>query len=82
MHFRVSVGLDWTRNSAHAALRLAKQRGFFAEAGLDVHFVSPLDAGAPPTPLEGLRDGSLDFGLCPCDQLLAAFAEPSSADLS
>ena len=28
------------------------------------------DPGAPLTPADGLHDGSLSFGLCPCDQLI------------
>lgn len=66
----VHFGLDWSPNTTHVALFVALQSGAFARRGLDVRFVSPDDDGAPHTPADGLVDGTMQFGLCPCDQLV------------
>ncbi|MDQ0218766.1 ABC transporter substrate-binding protein [Peribacillus cavernae] len=43
---KVSVVLDWTPNTNHTGLYVAKEKGYFAEQGLDVEIVKPGEAGA------------------------------------
>ncbi|GIL01986.1 MAG: ABC transporter ATP-binding protein [Alphaproteobacteria bacterium] len=45
---RLTVLLDWFVNPDHAALIVARERGMFAEAGLEVELVAPADPSAPP----------------------------------
>ena len=45
---KLTVLLDWFVNPDHAPLIIAKERGLFAAAGLDVEFVPPADPSAPP----------------------------------
>ncbi len=45
---RFTVLLDWFINPDHGALVVAKQRGYFDEAGLDVDLIEPADPNAPP----------------------------------
>ena len=45
---KVTVLLDWFVNPVHAALVIAKQKGFFEREGLDVSFVEPADPSMPP----------------------------------
>ncbi|GGH06989.1 ABC transporter ATP-binding protein [Alsobacter metallidurans] len=45
---KLTVLLDWFTNPDHAALVIAKEKGFFAKAGLDVTLVEPADPSAPP----------------------------------
>ena len=40
---KVTLLLDWFVNPVHAAIVIAKEKGFFARAGLDVTFVEPAD---------------------------------------
>lgn len=40
--------LDWFVNPDHAPLVVARERGFFAEAGLDVELIAPADPNDPP----------------------------------
>ena len=44
----LTVLLDWFVNPDHAALVIAREKGFFAAAGLDVTLVEPADPSAPP----------------------------------
>lgn len=40
--------LDWFLNPDHAPLVVAQEKGFFADAGLEVEFVEPADPNDPP----------------------------------
>ena len=45
---KLTVLLDWFVNPNHAPLVIAAEKGFFADAGLDVTLVPPADPSAPP----------------------------------
>jgi putative hydroxymethylpyrimidine transport system substrate-binding protein len=45
---KLTVVLDWFVNPDHAALVVAQEKGFFAEAGLDVELIAPADPNDPP----------------------------------
>ncbi|MFY3791340.1 ABC transporter substrate-binding protein [Ureibacillus sp. MALMAid1270] len=56
---KVSVVLDWTPNTNHTGLYVAKEKGFFEEQGLDVEIIMPGDAGADQL----VASGNADFGV-------------------
>ncbi len=45
---KVTVLLDWFVNPDHAAFVIAKEKGMFERAGLDVELIAPADPSAPP----------------------------------
>ena len=45
---KMTVILDWFVNPDHAPLIVAREKGFFADAGLDVEFIAPADPNDPP----------------------------------
>jgi putative hydroxymethylpyrimidine transport system substrate-binding protein len=45
---KLTVLLDWFVNPDHAPLIIAEERGYFADAGLEVEFVEPADPNDPP----------------------------------
>lgn len=45
---KLTVLLDWFVNPDHGPLFVAKERGYFTEAGLDVSFKAPADPNDPP----------------------------------
>jgi putative hydroxymethylpyrimidine transport system substrate-binding protein len=45
---KLTVLLDWFLNPDHASLVVAEQKGFFAEAGLEVEMIEPADPNDPP----------------------------------
>ncbi|MCB1475774.1 MAG: ABC transporter substrate-binding protein [Rhodobiaceae bacterium] len=45
---KLTVLLDWFVNPDHAPLVIAKERGYFADAGLEVELIAPADPSAPP----------------------------------
>lgn len=56
---KVSVVLDWTPNTNHTGLYVAKEKGFFEEQGLDVEIITPGDAGAEQL----VASGKAEFGI-------------------
>ncbi len=55
-----SVMLDWFVNPDHGPIIIAKQRGYFAEAGLDVDIIAPADPSDPP---KMAAAGEIDLGV-------------------
>lgn len=45
---KLTVLLEWFVNPDHAPLVVAREKGFFTEAGLDVELIPPADPAAPP----------------------------------
>ncbi len=45
---RLTVLLDWFVNPDHAPLVIAKEKGFFADHGLEVELIAPADPNDPP----------------------------------
>lgn len=45
---KLSVMLDWFVNPDHGPIILAQEKGYFADAGLDVALITPSDPNAPP----------------------------------
>ncbi|MEQ6378317.1 ABC transporter substrate-binding protein [Bacillaceae bacterium S4-13-56] len=55
----ISVVLDWTPNTNHTGLYVAKANGYFEEEGLDVEIIMPGEAGADQL----VASGKADFGV-------------------
>lgn len=72
---KMTVMLDWFVNPDHAALVVAREKGFFAEAGLDVTLVAPADPNDPPK-LVAARRADLAVSYQPQLHLLAAEGLP------
>ncbi|WP_445488629.1 ABC transporter substrate-binding protein [Niallia sp. 03133] len=56
---KVTVVLDWTPNTNHTGLYVAKEKGYFKKEGLDVDIITPGDAGADTL----VASGKADFGV-------------------
>jgi ABC-type nitrate/sulfonate/bicarbonate transport system substrate-binding protein len=56
---KVTVVLDWTANTNHTGLFVAKEKGYFKEQGLDVDIISPGETGADQL----VASGKADFGV-------------------
>lgn len=56
---KVTVVLDWTPNTNHTGLYVAKDQGYFKEQGLDVEIIQPGDTGADQL----VASGKADFGV-------------------
>ncbi|MEH7010383.1 ABC transporter substrate-binding protein [Neobacillus niacini] len=56
---KVTVVLDWTPNTNHTGLYVAKEKGYFKEEGLDVNIIMPGEAGADQL----VASGKSQFGV-------------------
>jgi len=56
---KVKVVLDWTPNTNHTGLYVARDKGYFKAHGLDVEIVQPGDAGAD----QMVASGAAEFGV-------------------
>lgn len=57
---RLTIILEWFVNPDHAPLVVAKEKGFFAEVGLDVEMIAPADPNDPP---KLVAAGKADIGV-------------------
>jgi ABC-type nitrate/sulfonate/bicarbonate transport system substrate-binding protein len=68
---RFTVVLDWSPNTNHGGMYLAKAKGWYRDAGLDVRFVEPGDASS----LQLLAAGKADVAVSVQEELIPARAE-------
>lgn len=64
----VDVVLDWTPNTNHSGLYVAQERGYFADAGLDVTIVEPGETSGSQL----LAAGKADFAYTVAESLVPA----------
>lgn len=67
----VTLMLDWTPNTNHTGLYVAKDKGYFAEQGLDVKIVQPSSDGSVE---QLVASGKVDFGVSQQEQVTTARA--------
>ncbi len=70
---KVTVILDWTPNTNHAGVYLARQKGYYQRAGLDVKVIEPDQAGA----LAQVMAGNGQFAFSYAEQVLPLRAQGS-----
>lgn len=58
---KVSFVLDYTPNTNHTGIYVAKELGYFAEEGLDVEIVQPPEGGAPVLVASGNAQLGVDY---------------------
>lgn len=59
---KISLMLDWFVNPDHAALVVAKQKGYFKKHGLEVELIEPADPSMPPKLVAaGTVDMAVDY---------------------
>ena len=66
---KITIVLDWTPNTNHTGIFVAKANGYFEEAGLDVEIVQPPEGGAEAL----VASGKAQFGVSFQDSLAPAF---------
>ncbi len=67
---KITFVLDWTPNTNHTGLYVAQEKGWFADAGLEVEIVQPPEDGAEAM----VGAGQAQFGVSFQDSMLPAVA--------
>lgn len=65
---KITFVLDWTPNTNHTGIYVAKEKGYFKEAGLDVKIVQPPEDGAEVL----VGSGKAQFGISFQDTMMPA----------
>lgn len=75
----IKIALDWTPNGNHVGFFVAKARGLYAAAGLEVSFVSPHSDGYTATPASRVESGEALLACTPSETVISFATRPSSA---
>ncbi|KAF7197960.1 putative thiamine biosynthesis protein [Pseudocercospora fuligena] len=67
---KIRIALDWTPNTIHSGLYLAKEKGLYQKHGLDVELLPP-DAEYSKTPAKRVEAGEVDLAICPSESCIA-----------
>lgn len=67
---KIRIALDWTPNTIHSGLYIAKEKGYYAKHGLDVELLPP-DAEYSQTPAKRVEAGEVDLAICPSESCIA-----------
>ncbi len=68
---KVTLMLDWTPNTNHTGFYVARDKGWYKEAGLDVEIVEPASGGVGQV----VGAGKVEFGVSNAEEVVAARAE-------
>lgn len=68
---KFKVALDWTANTNHSGFFVAKEKGFYAEIGLDVALITPDEDNYVVTPAKKVELGLADVALCPFESIIS-----------
>lgn len=74
----ITIVLEWTPNTNHTGIYVAKEMGYFAEKGLDVQVVQPPEGGAEAL----VASGKAQFGVSCQDSLAPAFVGDSNIPIT
>lgn len=73
----ITIALDWTPNTNHTGLYVAKELGYFEAAGLEIEIIEALESGAEAV----VASGTAQFGISFQDYLVPAFSAPQDEQL-
>lgn len=75
---KITFVLDWTPNTNHTGLYVAQEKGYFADAGLEVEIVQPPEDGAEVL----VSSGRAQFGVSFQDYVASALAGDAPLDIT
>ncbi len=68
---KVTFMLDWTPNTNHAGIFIAKEKGYYKDAGIDINIVEPGSGGVDQV----VGAGTADFGISVQESVIPARAQ-------
>ncbi|MCH8568752.1 MAG: ABC transporter substrate-binding protein [Balneolales bacterium] len=68
---KITLALDWTPNINHIGFFVAKAKGYYRDAGLDVQIIDPSADNYEITPAKKVELGQADFALCPTESIIS-----------
>lgn len=77
---KLKIALDWTPNTNHTGIFVAKELGYFAENNIDLKILSPLNDDYLVTPAKRLELGEIDLAIVPTESLLSLHTKENKVD--
>lgn len=72
----LTIALDWTPNINHIGLYVAKARGWYHEAGIDVILLNPAEDNYALTPAKKMMLGQADIAMGPSESVISLNTKP------
>ncbi|MCU0374522.1 MAG: ABC transporter substrate-binding protein [Chitinophagaceae bacterium] len=72
----LTVALDWTPNINHIGLYVAKAKGWYHEAGIDVVLANPANDNYALTPAKKMMLGQADIAMGPSESVISLNTKP------
>jgi ABC-type nitrate/sulfonate/bicarbonate transport system substrate-binding protein len=76
----LKVALDWTPNTNHIGIFVAKQLGFYKEQGIEVEILNPISDNYQVTPGKKLALGIADFAIAPFETVISLNNKENAID--
>ncbi|KAF6254748.1 NMT1/THI5 like-domain-containing protein [Scenedesmus sp. NREL 46B-D3] len=73
----ITIALDWTPNTNHTGFYVARKKGFYKDAGIEVQILSPHQDEYKTTPGSRLVDGSATFACVPSESVISYHTWPN-----
>lgn len=78
---RLKLALDWTPNVNHIGFLVARELGFYSQAGIDLEIINPLDDNYATTPGKKLELDLTDFAIAPFETAISYNNKPAKVEV-
>jgi len=78
---KLKIALDWTPNTNHTGIFVAKELGYFAENNIDLEISSPANDDYLQTPAKKLELDQIDLAIVPTESLLSLHTKENKIDV-
>lgn len=78
----IELALDWTPNTNHTGIFVAKAKDYYADAGLDVTIRSPAADDYEQTPAKRVATGASTIAIAPSESAISYHTHPDYPDLT
>lgn len=77
----IELALDWTPNTNHTGIYVARANGHYKKAGLDVRVRSPAEDGYDQTPAKRVATGASTVAIAPSESAISYQTHPEYSSL-
>lgn len=74
---KITIALDWTPNTNHTGIYVAKELGYFDAVGIEIEIIEALESGAEAV----VASGVAQFGISFQDYLVPVYSAPQNEQL-
>jgi len=76
----LKIALDWTPNTNHIGIFVAKQLGFYKDQGIEIEILNPISDNYQRTPGKKLALGFADFAIAPFETVISLNNKENAVD--